>query len=188
MAGHVRAPSCSLTASTALLATLPPIVIDAMVTRKATVTRRATLADKVRVTSKATVSSSASIASVATVAICANSASAGRSPCRSSCWSERPYCLGEPGSLARGSRGSGWPSRRRCSWWPGRSTCGCLGSARPGGWTMYMPLADRRGGTVSKHEQFWQGFRLFCWGRWILPIAALVAVGLSVWSWRRGRV
>lgn len=58
----------------------------------------------------------------------------------------------------------------------------------PGGWTMYMPLADRHGGVqFLGNEQFWQ-LQAFLLGRWILPIAALVVVGLSVWSWRRGRV
>ncbi len=59
------------------------------------------------------------------------------------------------------------------------------------GWTMYMPLADRRGGmqflSNQQFGQFWQ-LQVFLLGRWILPITALVLVGLSVWSWRRGRV
>ena len=62
------------------------------------------------------------------------------------------------------------------------------GVGATGGWTMYMPLADRRGGVqFLGNEQFWQ-LQAFLLGRWILPIAALVLVGLSAWSWRRGRV
>ena len=65
-------------------------------------------------------------------------------------------------------------------WLAGISATGC--------WTMYMPLADRPGDMqFLSNEQFWQ-FQAFLLGRWILPIAALVVVGLSVWSWRRGRV
>ena len=53
------------------------------------------------------------------------------------------------------------------------------------GWTMYMPLADRRDGVqFLGNEQFWQ-LQAFLVGKWILPITALVAVGLSVWAWRR---
>ena len=62
------------------------------------------------------------------------------------------------------------------------------GVGATGGWTIYMPLADRRGGVqFLGNEQFWQ-LQAFLLGRWILPIAALVLVGLSAWSWRRGRV
>ncbi|MBP2527195.1 hypothetical protein [Rhodococcus sp. PvP104] len=55
-------------------------------------------------------------------------------------------------------------------------------------WTMYMPLADRGSGLqFLSNEQLWQ-VQAFLLGRWILPIAALVLAGLSVWSWRRGRI
>ena len=48
------------------------------------------------------------------------------------------------------------------------------GVGATGGWTMYMPLADRRGGVqFLGNEQFWQ-LQAFLLGRWILPIAALV--------------
>lgn len=57
-----------------------------------------------------------------------------------------------------------------------------------GGWTMYMPLADRTDNIqFLTNEQFWQ-MRAYYLGQWVLPVAALVAVGLWVWSWRRGRV
>lgn len=55
-------------------------------------------------------------------------------------------------------------------------------------WTMYMSLADRGSGLqFLSDEQLWQ-LQAFLLGRWILPIAALVLVGLSVWSWRRGHI
>ena len=55
-------------------------------------------------------------------------------------------------------------------------------------WTMYMSLADRGSGLqFLSDEQLWQ-LQAFLLGRWSLPIAALVLVGLSVWSWRRGHI
>lgn len=61
------------------------------------------------------------------------------------------------------------------------------GISATGGWTMYMPLADRSGGLqFLSNEQFWQ-LQAFLLGRWMLPASALIAAGLSVWSWRRGR-
>lgn len=51
-----------------------------------------------------------------------------------------------------------------------------------------MSLADRGSGLqFLSDEQLWQ-LQAFLLGRWILPIAALVLVGLSVWSWRRGHI
>ena len=56
------------------------------------------------------------------------------------------------------------------------------------GWTMYMPLADRSPGVqFLGNEQFWQ-LQAFWAGRWVVPAAALVSVGLAVLSWRRGRL
>ena len=60
--------------------------------------------------------------------------------------------------------------------------------AEAGRWSMYMPLADRPGGMqYLGNEQRWL-LRAYLIGRWIVPIAALTAMGLSAWSWRRGRV
>lgn len=55
-------------------------------------------------------------------------------------------------------------------------------------WSMYKPLADSDG-TVQflGNEQFWQARAIFI-GRWVLPLAAAAAAGLSVWAWRRDRV
>lgn len=46
------------------------------------------------------------------------------------------------------------------------------------GWTMYAPLTDSTAGSVAP---LWPGKIM-----WV--ITAVVGAGLSVWSWRRGRV
>lgn len=61
-----------------------------------------------------------------------------------------------------------------------------------GGWTMYMPLADRSDEIqFLSNEQFnsvYLRMRLYWAGVWVLPIAAVLAAGLSIWAWRRGRM
>lgn len=61
-----------------------------------------------------------------------------------------------------------------------------------GGWTMYMPLADRSDGMqFLTNEQFNSAYlrmRLYSAALWVLHIAAVFTTGLSVWAWRRGRV
>ncbi|WP_010542194.1 hypothetical protein [Dietzia alimentaria] len=61
-----------------------------------------------------------------------------------------------------------------------------------GGWTMYMPLADRSHEMqFLSNEQFnsvYLCMRLYSAALWALPITAVVAAGLSVWAWRRDRV
>lgn len=60
-----------------------------------------------------------------------------------------------------------------------------------GGWTMYMPLADREPGMqFLSNEQFNEMYlrtQLYLAAQWVLPIAAVITAGLSVWAWRRGR-
>ena len=66
------------------------------------------------------------------------------------------------------------------------------GVSTVGGWTMYMPLADRPHEMhFLSNEQFnsvYLRMRLYSAAVWLLPIAAVVAAGLSVWAWRRDRV
>lgn len=61
-----------------------------------------------------------------------------------------------------------------------------------GGWTMYMPLTDRSEGMqFLSNEQFnamYLRARVYAAAAWALPVAAVVAAGLSVSAWRRGRV
>ncbi|MFI8592752.1 hypothetical protein [Dietzia maris] len=57
-----------------------------------------------------------------------------------------------------------------------------------GGWLRYLPMTNRPAVLrIISNEQYWL-IQAFLVGAWILPVLALVAVGLSVWAWRRGRV
>lgn len=58
----------------------------------------------------------------------------------------------------------------------------------PGGWWRYMPLTNRQAVIGIAGPEFYWLMQARSAGAWILPILALVAVGLSLWAWRRGRV